>query len=88
MKRITIMVGDIRGGSHGGSYGIVFLGNESITFSLKHPVWKGKGARNLHKGDWVTLDDIKMHGDPPRKRAGLARLATDAEIAEALKRTK
>ena len=88
MRREICIVGDVCPGSHKGSYGVVFLNNKSITFSLKRKdkVWYGPGGSNLRKGDWVCIEDIRYHGtgNPPMMRAYSARLATEGEIKKAM----
>ncbi|MFH1237979.1 MAG: hypothetical protein ABIH79_01140 [archaeon] len=82
-NKVTKIVAKIIIGKHEGRYGIVYeYGGGTITFSLEPPVWKGEGSTNLMRGDWVTLGNIKMHGNPPKKRAGSARLAIEEEIMQ------
>ena len=81
---IVIQVSGVETG-HEGPYGIVHHDNDSITFSRIDPVWQGIGAKSLQKGDWITIVGTKMHGDPPKKRAIQARLATEEEIRKAQK---
>lgn len=85
MRKKVCIVGAVCNSRHGGQYGVVFINNRSITFSLKegNKVWHGSGASSLMKGDWVCIEDIRSHGvskSPPMMRAYSARLATEEEI--------
>jgi len=78
------IVGSVCNSLHGGQYGVVFVNDRSITFSLKegNNVWHGPGSSSLMKGDWVYIGDIRSHGvdkSPPMMRAYYARLATEEE---------
>ncbi|MCK5321530.1 hypothetical protein KAJ38_03040 [Candidatus Pacearchaeota archaeon] len=78
-EKVTRIVSKISSG-HNGRFGCIYVeDNITLTFSLESPVWNGEGSTSLKPGDWVTVEGIRIHGNPPRKRAGHARLATEEE---------
>ena len=85
-EKVTRIVSKIVTGGHNGPYGVIYeYSRITITFSLESPVWDRKHPARPGKGDWVTVWDIRIHGNPPRKRAGCARLATWEEVSRVRK---